>query len=137
MVIVNEQSPTEALLEKGFLVVDDQEDIVYILQMMIEETGHNAHCYSNPLKALTAFKESPLKFHGIFTDLRMPLLAGEKLIEEIRNIDKDIPIVIVTANAYTMTPEDRKKLNITLLIEKPFDGTIIEKAISLIKNKKV
>jgi DNA-binding response OmpR family regulator len=43
---------------------------------------------------LEKFNES---FDLVITDLSMPIMNGNEMIEEIRKIDKDIPIIITTA----------------------------------------
>lgn len=49
------------------------------------------------------------KFDLIITDLSMPVMTGTQMIEEIRKVDKNIPIIITTA--YGSQNEEVSKLN--------------------------
>ncbi len=61
----------------------------------------------NGKEGLDKFKED--KFDLIITDLSMPVMTGTEMIEEIRKIDKNIPIIITTA--YGSQNEEVSKLN--------------------------
>lgn len=116
-----------------FLVIDDEEAIGECIQLAIAQTGHECEYYSNPLLAVKAFKKNPHKYHGIFTDLRMPQMRGEEVIKRVKEVDGVTPIVIITASGGMFTTEDLQRLKIVSLIAKPFDITDIEKAVYLMR----
>jgi EAL domain-containing protein (putative c-di-GMP-specific phosphodiesterase class I) len=77
------------------LLVDDARDLLDILQALLEAAGFEVVACIDGEEAIRVFQENPTD--AIFTDLTMPRLDGLELIRRIRQIDLDVPIVIVTA----------------------------------------
>jgi len=80
-----------------FLLVDDEEDILEVIQDRLEAYGFAVVTAGTGLVALN--KLSLEKFDGIFLDVKMPEMGGIEALEEIRKTDKQIPIIIVTASS--------------------------------------
>ncbi|WP_375725027.1 response regulator [Arcobacter sp. KX21116] len=96
-----------------------------IIQEGITETlnlfGINVICAQNGQEGLSIFKSSNKKIDLILTDIKMPKLDGLGMIEKIREIDKDIPIVITTAHHETSFLLQSIELNIDAYVLKPID----------------
>jgi CheY-like chemotaxis protein len=82
--------------KKRILLVDDEPDICMAYQMMLEDAGYDCISYTDSLKALQEFK--PYFYDLILLDIKMPLLNGFELCEKIREIDKTVHIVFITAS---------------------------------------
>lgn len=78
------------------LVVDDNESIRHLLKTKLNKSNFDVYCVENVLDAFFKFIEEP--FDLVLTDICMPGLNGNHLASYIRNIDKDTPIVAVTAS---------------------------------------
>ncbi|QKF68545.1 two-component system sensor histidine kinase/response regulator fusion protein [Arcobacter venerupis] len=106
-----------------------------IIQEGITETLNlfeiNVICVKNGQEGLSVFKSSDKKIDLILTDIKMPKLDGIGMIEKIREIDKDIPIIITTAHQETSFLMDSIELNISAYVLKPID--IYKLEASLIK----
>ena len=60
-------------------------------------------------------------FDMVFTDLIMPGMSGCELAEKIKNINKDIPVVLVTAWAMDYSESELLRNNkIDYIVKKPF-----------------
>ncbi len=77
------------------LVVDDEEDIVEVIQDRLENYGVTVVTARTGVEALK--KLSLGKFDGILLDIRMPEMDGLEALQRIREMDKKIPIIIITA----------------------------------------
>jgi two-component system, NtrC family, sensor kinase len=55
-------------------------------------------CIKNGQEGLFIFKSSNKKINLILTDIKMPKLGGIGMIEKIREIDKNISVIITTAH---------------------------------------
>ncbi len=128
------QSSTKKL---HFLLIDDDKQIGECLSMIVAITGHESSYFSNPLQALTAFQTHPDTYHGIFTDLRMPEMHGDELIARIRELDTQIPIVIVTGTIVTISEKNLQALHIPKVIQKPFDLHEIETMIRFFEERTI
>ena len=116
-----------------FLVIDDEVAIGEAICFAIDMTGNDTVRFSNPADAVKDFRKNPSKYDGVFTDLSMPQMSGEMVIERIRKITQEIPIVICTATGGIFTTEDLVKMNVLSLIAKPFELSDIELAVKQIQ----
>jgi DNA-binding NtrC family response regulator len=84
-----------AMAEK-ILIVDDEPDMLKLLSMILrEKTSYAVTTTNNPLEALDMAKKGG--FDLVISDLKMPGLDGIELIDAIKKVDEDIPIIIMTA----------------------------------------
>lgn len=77
------------------LVVDDEDEIRRVFSMVLEPEGYEVETAGDGLTAADLFRERP--FDAVLTDLTMPGLDGVDLLRAIRQVDLDVPVVIITA----------------------------------------
>lgn len=83
-------------MSEKILIVDDEPDMLKLLSMIIrEKTPYNTVTTNNPLEALELAKQGG--FDVVIADLKMPGLDGIELLEAVKQIDEDIPVIIITA----------------------------------------
>ncbi len=101
------------------LIVDDEVDMLALLAMIItEKTNHKATTTNNPLEVPKLIKEGA--FDLLIADLKMPGMDGIELIDEVRKIDKSIPILIITAYGSIESAEEAIHKGAYDYITKPF-----------------
>jgi len=85
--------------EKTVLVVDDEPNVRYYLQAILEDAGFNVETAADGEEALGKIKAKPPDF--ISLDLVMPRTSGRKLFTELKKNKQwsRIPVLIVTAHA--------------------------------------
>ena len=81
---------------KRILVVDDEYDICMVYQMVLHDAGFECISYIDPVKALKEFR--PFYYDLILLDIKMPVLNGFELCKKIRELDKPVHIVFITAS---------------------------------------
>ena len=84
-------------MDLKFLLVDDEEDILEIIQDRLEAYGFAVVTAGTGREALN--KVAAEKFDGIFLDVKMPEMSGIEALEEIRKTDKQTPIIIITSSS--------------------------------------
>jgi CheY-like chemotaxis protein len=77
------------------LLVDDEPDHCLTYQMILQDAGFECVSYIDSVKALQEFK--PEYYDLVILDIRMPNLDGFAFCEKIREIDKPVKIVFITA----------------------------------------
>src|SRR6056297_191165 len=81
---------------KKILAVDDEKDILFTLEAIGEVADFDIITVNNGEKALKKLKETD--FSLIVVDYHMPGMSGLKLVKEIRKIDQEIPILVLTVD---------------------------------------
>lgn len=85
-------------------------------------------------------KSRPDEFDVILMDIMMPVMNGYEAAKMIRALDRDdaktVPIIAMTANAFTEDRLKSKESGMNEHIAKPIDAKLLVKVISeLVKNK--
>ena len=77
------------------LIVDDEIEYQNVVSLILEDAGYSAVACSNGREALEYLKNNDVDL--VITDLRMPVMTGTELIENIRQMELDVDILVVTA----------------------------------------
>lgn len=81
------------------MVVDDAKDFLYTIGYWLKSKGYNVVTAANGLEAIELLKKNPDAADIIFLDMHMPVMDGLETLKNIRKINKDMPVVIITAYA--------------------------------------
>jgi two-component system, response regulator, stage 0 sporulation protein F len=76
-------------------VVDDEENIRLLFKEELEEENYDVEVAVNGLDALEKFKNS--RFDLVVMDIKMPGMDGIQALNEIKNINKDQPVILCSA----------------------------------------
>lgn len=101
------------------LFVDDDPKAGDLLLRFCEGTGCRATTYRNPGEALNHFKEQGADI--IVTDLRMPGMTGIELLHKLRELDSEVPVIIITAYTTLESAIEALRLGASDFLKKPFD----------------
>ncbi len=102
------------------LFVEDETDLVAIISDTLSKLKANFETAENGQVALDKFKEIK-DFDLIVTDINMPIMNGLELIKNIREIDKDIPVIIMSAHTEPEYIKSAEELGVDNYLLKPFD----------------
>ena len=115
----------------NILLIDDEQDLLRLIQKYFKKNGLYVRGYTSPLLALEEFMKNTDNngYDLVISDFRMPGMNGIELATLIRKMNKDIPIILMTAyDAIDTDPFILKFLNIEYIITKPIKlRTFIEK----------
>jgi DNA-binding NtrC family response regulator len=118
----------------NILVVDDDKDVCEYLEDFLTSDGYVVACVNDPTQALEAMRER--EFHVCILDLMMPKLSGIDLLEQIRKVDDDIAIIILTGYPSLESATASIEHEVSAYIRKPFSIDEFRDAISRIAKKK-
>jgi len=82
-------------MSKFVLVIDDEEGVRNSFVLALEDTGYLVDTVSNGFDAIRLVNRK--RYHLIYLDLYMPVINGIDTLRELREIDKNVPVYIVTA----------------------------------------
>ena len=91
----NAEGVERPLDKEKILVVDDEEAIREVISTLLESQGYHCKVFSNGRLALEGFQGDT--FDLVLSDIVMPEMDGLKLLEELRGLDPDVPVIMVTA----------------------------------------
>jgi DNA-binding NtrC family response regulator len=101
------------------LIVDDEPDMLKLLSMILrEKTSYEITTTNNPMEAKELAKQGG--FDLVLSDLKMPGLDGMEIIDAVKKIDEDIPVIIITAFASVESASEAIQKGGFDFITKPF-----------------
>jgi len=101
------------------LLVDDEPALLRVGQRALLDLGYSVTAYSDPMEALTRFRDQPQDFDLLLTDLAMPQLSGTEFAREVRARRPGLPIVLTTGFGSSVAPETAQQLGISEILCKP------------------
>jgi two-component system, response regulator, stage 0 sporulation protein F len=112
---------------KGFkvLVVDDEENIRLLFKEELEEDGYAVDLAANGLEAVEKVRAG--LYDVVVMDIKMPVMDGIQALNEIKKLNKDLPVILCSAygefkqdfsswvsNAYVVKSADTTELKETI-----------------------
>ena len=112
------------------LVADDDADFVESLADLLHARGYNAAIASTGAEAVKRVKSGSIGV--LILDLRMPIMNGLEVYEELRKLGNPPPTIIVTGHAADAQDSLTvlRAMSVSDCVEKPVDPTILIEKIS-------
>lgn len=101
------------------LVVDDDEHICKLCQNTLSRAGFHVDTTSNPSTALQMVAKEHVDL--VLTDIKMPQINGLQLIRQIKYIDPDLPVILMTGFASVETALQAVREGANNFVRKPFN----------------
>jgi len=101
------------------LFVDDDSVTCSVMQRNCDRVGYQCRVYQSAMECLQDFETNGGDL--LVTDLRMPEMTGFELLGKVREIDKDLPVLVMTGYSSVENAVEAMKLGATDFIKKPFD----------------
>jgi signal transduction histidine kinase/ActR/RegA family two-component response regulator len=116
------------------LLAEDNDLNMEIAEFMLQNVGAEVTKAWNGQEAVELFRKSkPGEFDVILMDIMMPVMNGYEATKKIRSLDREdakvIPIIAMTANAFTEDRLRAKEAGMDEHIAKPVDGKLLIKVI--------
>jgi adenylate cyclase len=110
----------------GILIVDDNEDNRYTLQLLLETDGHERIASAASGNEAIALIEKE-KFSLVLLDLMMPDLNGDEVLKVIKSDPekRDTPVVMISADTDAEKVSQCIELGADDYLSKPFNPTIL------------
>lgn len=109
--------PCEARITR-LLVVDDEDFIRNLLGEILEGENCEVYLAESGTEGLKLFKEKEVD--AVFTDVGMPGMSGWELAREIRQLNKQIPIAVITGWGEAVGSYEQKEAGVDWVVAKPF-----------------
>jgi CheY-like chemotaxis protein len=90
---------------KTILLIDDEEMVINISEMMLKKLGYKVLKAHSGYEGLQLFEENKFMIDLIISDLEMPKMNGEEVMDRLREIDPQIKVML-SSGALTDTDEE-------------------------------
>jgi DNA-binding NtrC family response regulator len=101
----------------SILVVDDEPHSLFAICQILADEGFKAIPAENGKEALEKLKREPINV--VVTDEKMPDLSGMELLREIKKLNQQIPVILITAYGSVSMAVEALKHGAFYFFEKP------------------
>jgi len=105
---------------ESILIVDDEKNYPLILSAVLEDEGFETLTANSGMEALEIIKNSDVDL--VLTDMKMPHMDGIGLLEKLKENDKDIPVILMTAHGTVDKAVEAMQKGAYTYLLKPFDN---------------
>ena len=102
----------------SILVIDDEEIMREILEALLTREGYEVRLAANAVEGLDLVRSVP--FDAAIVDMMMPGMDGISALEELKKIDDELPVLMITAFASVENAITAMKRGAYDYITKPF-----------------
>jgi len=121
-------------LQIRILVVDDDQDIVDLLRVALSNEGYEVTTCLDPTQVVNILKASD--YHLVIVDFMMPQRDGTQVMEDIRNVDDDVAVIMLTAHPSVDNAVASLRLAASDYLKKPVDPSVLLATVSKVLAKK-
>ncbi len=101
------------------LVVDDERSMRELLAIVLKREGYEVLLADNGRMAVEVLRRQPIDL--VISDIKMPDMSGVEVLRAAKQVDHDVPVVMITAFASTETAVEAMRLGACDYLSKPFD----------------
>jgi ActR/RegA family two-component response regulator len=117
----------EAKPKARILVVDDEPSARSGMEKLLQQEGYIVNVAADGPNALAIAAESPPDV--VVTDLKMPKMDGVALLTKLREQDRDLPVIVVTAFGDVGSAVNAMRAGAADYLTKPVDAAACERAL--------
>lgn len=116
---IKQQIPDLPRGTERILFVDDEKSLVDIVKEILERFGYDVDAHKSSLEALERFKENPESYDMIITDMSMPHMTGDQLIQHVFEIRPGIPVILCTGFNDDLSETKARSMGLRAVMNKP------------------
>lgn len=114
-------APKNLLKNLNILYVEDDENIKYELSNLLKNFVNHIYTASDGQEGYEVFLNNQSKIDVIISDINMPKLSGIEMMQEIRKVNKEIPVIFATAYSDSAFLAEAIKVKVYDYIVKPIN----------------
>jgi len=108
-------------------IIDDDEELCSSLVELMRSIGHRAEPFSSAEKFLSS--PNLPSFDRVVADVHMPGMSGIDLVRSLREEDRAIPVILITALPHNHLADEALSVGALCLIRKPFEAAALVESV--------
>lgn len=106
---------------KQILVVDDHFEMLDFLRSMLETSNQDHQVLAVPSAEEGLMELKRTQFDLLITDVRLPGMSGFDLVRQVRRLQRDMPVIMITAYSSAEGQKEAADLGVLRYFRKPLD----------------
>jgi DNA-binding NtrC family response regulator len=111
------------------LIVDDEPSLLGLLQRYLERLGYEVEVAATSEAALAHFESDPARFACVLTDLKLPGMSGEEMLERMRALRPGLRALVSSGHPYKPRSADIG------FLQKPYLPAMLAEALERVLRK--
>lgn len=107
-------------MSSNILLLDDEKNYLLVLESVLSDEGYSVTALSNPEMGLAYLEDSEVDV--IVTDMKMPGMTGQDVLEHVKRNYPHIPVLIMTAFGSIESAVEAMRIGAFDYITKPFNN---------------
>jgi CheY-like chemotaxis protein len=103
------------------LVVEDEPQVRKMIRLTLEKSGYTVVSAANGIEAVSKFRTHQNDIDLVILDMVMPEMGGQQCFHELKGMNPDVKIVIMTGYTADGSADDFVRDGALQIIEKPFE----------------
>lgn len=105
--------------KKRILLIDNEEGLCRMMQQILLDNGYLPHAHTSPVKAVEEFQAGAWDL--VISDIKMPGMNGLEVLQRIKEKERDIPVIMITAYATVEMSIQALRKGAYDMLTKPFE----------------
>jgi DNA-binding response OmpR family regulator len=117
------------------LVIDDSPELLEYLSELLSADSCEVTAIASPHEGLERLRRRTELWHLLILDLEMPDMPGLRLLEKLRQVDRELAVITLTEQPSTQSTSDAITLDVSAYMHKPFRGDEMRETIARVVRK--
>ncbi len=114
--------------EHCILIVEDQEDLAELYEATLKKAGHKVRIAYTGEEGIAEFRADGADV--VLLDMTLPEMHGSEVLREIRTLNADVPVIVITGEENDQLREQCERLGVQDYLSKPVDYNLMLEAIN-------
>ena len=115
------------MIKSRILIVDDEEEICDMLADFLQDHGYETFIATTGSESLALVKAA--RPHLMLLDIRMPEMSGIDILRDVRSVDKEIGVIMITGYQDVEIAQEALKIGASDFVTKPIDLNYLETSV--------
>jgi DNA-binding NtrC family response regulator len=102
------------------MIIEDDEGLSRLISDILSDDGQTVTVFHDPYRAVAEFGHE--RYSLVITDVKMPKMDGIEVLDHVKRIDPNVPVIIITAHATVDVSIQALRKGAEDLITKPFEA---------------